>query len=334
MLAYAYQTLNQTGYDSLSAENFDNVQDLLSAILYHGISQQVKRGLHRDYIRNSEAMKNLRGKVNITDSIKRQTMITRQLVCDFDELGENTALNRILKSTVILLLKFGDIKADNRKNLKKVLWFFPKVATVDPMKISWNVGCFHKNNEHYKMLINICYLIINGMLMTEKGGQYKLRHYLDDQQMNRLYEKFVLFYYRKEHPELSVNAGYIKWNVDDGIDDLLPRMKSDIILTSGEKTLIIDTKYYSHAMQTNSLYGSTTLISTNMYQIFAYVKNYDRQLTGNVNGLLLYARTDEEIAPNNDYIIGGNKISVKTLDLTGDWKEIKNQLDSIILLLQ
>ncbi|WP_084726546.1 5-methylcytosine restriction system specificity protein McrC [Sporobacter termitidis] len=307
---------------------------MLSAILYHGIAQQVKRGLHRDYIRNTEVMENLRGKINITDSIKRQTMITRQLVCDFDELGENTALNRILKSTVVLLLKFGDIKADNRKNLKKVLLFFSRVTTIDPMKINWNLGRFHKNNEHYKMLINICYLIIKGLLMTEEGGQYKLRHYLDDQQMNRLYEKFVLYYYRKEHPELSVNAGYINWNVDDGIDDFLPRMKSDIILSNGTKALIIDTKYYSHTTQTNLLYGSTTLISTNMYQIFTYVKNYDRQLTGDVSGLLLYAKTDEEITPNNDYIIGGNKISVKTLDLGGDWKEIKHQLDSTILLLQ
>jgi 5-methylcytosine-specific restriction enzyme subunit McrC len=45
--------------------------------------------------------------------------------------------------------------------------------------------------------------------------------------------------------------------------------------------------------------------------------------------VLLYAKNDEEITPDNDYQMGGNRISVKTLDLGTGWEEIKIGLDGI-----
>ena len=38
----------------------------------------------------------------------------------------------------------------------------------------------------------------------------------------------------------------------------------------------------------------------------------------------------EDILPNNEYRMSGNKISVKTLDLTGYFKNIEDRLDSIV----
>ena len=42
-------------------------------------------------------------------------------------------------------------------------------------------------------------------------------------------------------------------------------------------------------------YNKQTLHSNNLYQIFTYVKNYDIQNSSNVAGMLLYAKTNEEI---------------------------------------
>jgi len=69
----------------------------------------------------------------------------------------------------------------------------------------------------------------------------------------------------------------------------------------------------------------------NMYQIFTYVKNSDKNNTGNVSGILLYAKTDETVLPDEKpFNIGGNNFSVKTLDLNTEFSEISNQLDEII----
>ena len=61
----------------------------------------------------------------------------------------------------------------------------------------------------------------------------------------------------------------------------------------------------------------------------AYVKNEDRAHTGNVSGMLLYARTTEEIEPWLSVPIGGNQISVRSLDLNRPFVEIADSLDRI-----
>lgn len=45
--------------------------------------------------------------------------------------------------------------------------------------------------------------------------------------------------------------------------------------------------------------------------------------------MLLYARTNENIQQDSDYIMGGNKISMKTPDLNHDSEMIKQQFDKI-----
>ena len=334
MLSYAYQNLNEGPYKNVDPETFNNIHELLSAILIRGTSNQIKRGLHRDYLPYTETTGRLKGKIDITESIKQQTMMNRKMVCHYDLFSEDTQLNQILKATLTLLLRHGNVSKKNKKLVRKLLLYFQNVTAVDPLHISWNTVSYPRNSPSYKMLINICQLIIKGLLLSTENGQYKLLLFLDDQQMYRLYEKFVLEYYKKEYPELNAKASYIDWDIGgDGNKMFLPAMKSDITLSYGVKTLIIDTKYYQRTMQTHTLFNSTTLISGNLYQIFTYVKNKDKNNSGNVSGLLLYAKTAEEITPDNEYIMGGNHISVKTLNLNSEWEIIKRQLDNIAVIL-
>lgn len=46
--------------------------------------------------------------------------------------------------------------------------------------------------------------------------------------------------------------------------------------------------------------------------------------------MLLYAKTDEDIFPDNSYQMSGNKISVKPLDLDCDFDKISEQLNQIV----
>lgn len=58
-------------------------------------------------------------------------------------------------------------------------------------------------------------------------------------------------------------------------------------------------------------------------------KNLDRNQTGNVAGMLLYAKTQEQITPNNKYSMDGNTIWVRTLDLNLPFPQIAEQLEKI-----
>ena len=329
MLAYAFHVLNEQGYKNITTEDFDNTAELCAAILARGIKIQIKRGLGKEYISRTESLASLRGKIDITESIKTQALQRRQLVCSYDEFSVNSFMNRIIKSTILLLLR-ADIAKTRKKELKKLLVYFDDVAPIDLHSVNWNMQ-YNRNNQTYRMLIGICYLIIKGLLQTQSDGTTKLMDFLDEQRMHRLYEKFILEYYRKEYPQIIANASQIPWQLDDDMGAMLPVMQTDIMLSYGEKTLIIDAKYYAHTTQLQ--YDKHTLHSGNVYQIFTYVKNKEAELADRpheVSGMLLYAKSDEDIYPENEYWMSGNRIEVRTLNLDGDFSMIKAQLDGIV----
>lgn len=326
MLSYAFQILSEQGYKQILTEEFDNVGELCAAILSKGVALQIKRGLGKEYLVNSDSLSTLKGRINISASIKEQSLIKRQLVCNYDEFSVNSYMNRIIKTTMEILLH-SDISKARKKDIRKLLVYFADVSSIEINSINWKLQ-FNKNNQAYRMLISICYLIIRGLLQTKSDGTTKLMDFLDEQHMSRLYEKFILEYYRKEHKEIDVSSSQIPWNLDDGESAMLPIMQSDVMLHSKDRTLIIDAKYYSRSMQVR--YDVHTIRSNHLYQIYTYVKNYDKDKSGNVLGLLLYAKTDEDITPHNIYQMDGNTIMVDTLDLNCDFNLIRQQLDQIV----
>ena len=321
MLSYSFSVLNEQGYKSITTEKFDNIAELMAAILVKGIATQLKRGLQKEYIGRTEELSLLRGKIDVSESVKTQTMLKSQMVCSYDEFSVNGLMNRILKSTVYLILK-SDISAKRKKELKKLMVFFADVELIDLNIVNWNIQ-YNRTNQTYQMMISICYLVVKGLLQTNSYGNTKLMDFIDEQRMCYLYEKFILQYYKKEFPQLSVNASRISWQLDNGEDTLLPIMQSDISLQKDNTVLIIDAKYYSHTTQVK--YDKHSLHSNNLYQIFTYVKNKDyelRQQKHEVSGMLLYA--------NNVYQMSGNQISVKTLDLNLPFSDISRQLNDIV----
>lgn len=329
MLTYAFQVLWQTNFEELGSEEFENIQDLFAAILSKGLAQQLKQGLYQEYITLNEELSTLRGKVDINSSIKLK-MHKKQLIgCEHDELSENNHFNQIIKTTANLLIRQSSVSVKYKNELKKEMLFFSNVDEIDVSTIRWDTLRFQRNNQGYKMLINVCYFVLEGLLYSDEHGNFKVASFLDEQRMCRLYERFILEYYRYHYNgRITANSAQVKWNVDDGVIDFLPIMQTDIMLKCKGKTLIIDAKYYGRTMQTGQ-YNATTLHSNNMYQIFTYVKNQDVAGDGSVSGMLLYAKTDEAITPNNQFMMHGNKISVKTLDLNLSFKDIASQLDLI-----
>ena len=331
MLSYAFRVLNEQGYKSIETEEFHNVAELCAAILTKGVSLQLKRGLGKEYISETQALSSPRGKIDVTASIKDLSKVKGQLVCTYDDFSVNSYMNMIIKTTMELLLK-SKISPARKKDIKKQLVFFGEVDTLDIHTINWSMR-FNRNNQSYRMLVSVCHLVIKGLLQTKSDGSTKLMDFLDDQQMHHLYEKFILEYYNTEYKHLKVkaSASMMDWQVDDGFRELLPKMKTDITLTCGDRTLIIDAKYYGQNLREQ--YGKASIPTDNLYQIYTYVKTKENELSGvphkKVAGMLLYAQTKDEGAFNNEYQMMGNRICVRTLDLSGDFSSIKRQLDEI-----
>ena len=327
MLAYAFTNLPQNDIKNFGAEKFDNIHNLFAAILSQGIGKQLKQGLYREYLNRTENLSTLRGKIEMPGTIKNFVSGKKILSCDYDELSENNFLNQILKTAAIFLLRHENVD-DNFKNLlKREVYFFSNVDKIFHENISWNKIRFPRNYQNYSLLIGICRLIFEGMIQND-GGNYKLADFLDEKEFCYLYERFLRAYYQKHFPQIKTSADQIFWALDDDYKNFLPTMKSDVTLSTKDRVLIIDAKFYSHTLQKN--FDTYKIHSGNLYQIFSYVKNFSARTSKKVSGMLLYARTDEEIQPDCVYQMSGNKISVKTLDLNKDFSEIAAQLNSVV----
>lgn len=329
MLSYAFQELKRRNYDDIDKEDFERVQDLFAEILYKGMSMQLKQGLYREYIEKHDTLPLLKGKLDIRETIRNRVQRKNVLSCEFDELSENNIFNQIIKTTACILMREKSVSRTRKVQLRSLLPFFDGVEEVNPFTIRWNMLRYQRSNQTYKMLMNICFFILDGMLMTDESGAYKMATF-SDEHMNRLFEKFVLEYYKVHHKDVSANTEHIEWDIDlekSPMIDFLPAMKTDITLRKENHVLIIDTKYYGHTLQYS--FNKATIHSNNLYQVFSYVKNEDKGNTGDIEGMLLYAKTQEEISPDLDAVFGKNRIRVKTLDLNKEFKDIAGQLDSI-----
>lgn len=326
MLSYAYKVLKQDGFADLGSEEFENIYELLAEILIKGIGVQIKKGIYKEYNPVEEDLNVLRGKVGLTKSLRLKAAAGTRLHCVYDEFSSDNILNQILKTTCLKLIKNERVRLTQKKKLKHLMMYFSEVSEISIKTVEWKKLNYHKNNLTYKMLINICYLIWEGLIVTEQSDKYQFADFIKDRQMAKLYEKFIYEFFKQECPDISV--GYqqqIKWKTDDGYIDLLPSMNTDITLTKDNHRLIIDTKFYSEALQKNYLSENRTFISSNIYQIFTYVKN--SVFKGKVSGMLLYPTVEYEI--EQEYRLEGNRLYIRTVNLDERFEEIYKRLMNI-----
>lgn len=337
MLAYAFQCLNVSEAKIYSKESFEFIGDLFAEILCNGVVKQLKAGLEKDYIPLEEELSTPRGKIGISETMRNYTRGSHTVYCEVDEYIENTLTNQILKVVLLVLMKSNDVEKARRERIKRILQHFSHVDEIDPIIIRWNTLQYHRNNQAYRMLMNICYLVLEGMIMSDTNGEpLKFKSFVDDIKMHKLFEKFLLEFYKKHYSrgKFRIAASKINWIVDeeDPWISLLPEMRTDITIEdkNNHKVLIIDAKFYSRTLQYNSIYENESLHSGNIYQVFTYVKNRDIKHDGSVSGMLLYAKTEHEPSRDFSCVVDGNRIFMRTLDLNCDFSEIQKQLFSII----
>lgn len=330
MLAYAFKGLKHKNFEKIAYEPFEHIEDLLAAILLRGITQQIKQGLHRSYLLRNEAIDSVRGRVLIPETIRYRINRRQRIECQFDELTVDNLFNRILKAGVCTLLRSDGVKKEIRLALKKSLSSMANVSAIDLNCVCWSRLQVSRQTQTYELLLNICRLIHLHSLHTEQSGKFRLEQWLDESSLAMLYQRFLLNYFREHHPYLLSAAKQIPWDSDGdaGSTSFLPVMISDVILTSVRRVLVIDAKFYSKTLQSH--HEKATFHSHNLYQIFTYVQNLQAQiLNKEVAGMLLYAKTQEAVVPNETLKLHGNTFSLRTLDLNCEFSSICQQLDEI-----
>jgi 5-methylcytosine-specific restriction enzyme subunit McrC len=326
MLVYAFEVLKSKEYERLGREDCEDIYDLLASLLLCGMNSLIKRGFLKNYVGHTEELNTIRGRLDMGQSIRKLSLQNTKAVCNFDEFNANIYFNQVLKTT-FLYLQRRPLQKNIKRDVSKILLFFNEIDAINISAIKWDNFVFNRNNAHYDILLYFCRLICEEAIANQSKGRKDFRT-IEDNLLPSLFERFVYAFY-KRHLPLPYRVLFqhkIEWKADKR--DMLPEMRADTIIESDSQKLIIDTKFYSKTLQNNRFSDNQTVISNNLYQIFAYVKNEAGKTSDkSVSGMLLYPQVD--LALSKAYSIDGHYFYIRTVDLNQEFGAIKQEMMDI-----
>ena len=339
MLCYAWNVTDYSDSTVCGEEEFDDIYNLLARILLKEVSILLKRGFYKEYVEKTEIMSNLKGQININDSVQQNTLKNMKMVCNYDEYSENVLFNQIIKATLIDFLKYSGLAKELQNQIRKILLSFNNIDLIKVEKKHFSMLRFHRNNLNYLVIINVCKLFKYGLIANVEDGSIKFANFISDDQMQKVYEMFILNFYKK-HLDKSiyrVHAPKIKWHLDSNaeeewgslfdIEDDPGDRRTDIVIENkiNKVQFIIDAKYYKETLVAKH-YNETELTyrTSHLNQVRGYL--LDSDYDGKKVGALVYPALNVDLERGTIISITSTPIIMKTLNLDTNWDNIKNDL--------
>ena len=346
MLLYAWDLMDLSGLFDAKWERAPDLRALLTQILAELTNRQIRRGLRGDYVDRSEALKTVRGGIDFNRTLSDLLLYKGQLHCEYQEYSLNVPRNQIIATTLQRQMRrgFEGINPSSRREvMDDVDRLVRMMSDIDDVGLSRSLIATEMrklgaNEREYKLMLRICEMLYEPRMpqesANERGESFRdwTRH-----RRNEIFERFVANFYilRLSGRSWRVSTQLTqRWHVtsDDDENGLgLPIMRPDIVLTSrdGSKRIVVDTKWYGSV--TSGYYGSMTVNSANLYQMYAYLASQDHESDAHrkATGILLYGRTKEGERKLRTRI-DEHSFWVETLDLYKKWEEIERDMAKLV----
>jgi 5-methylcytosine-specific restriction enzyme subunit McrC len=332
LFCYAWNRFEEAQSIPLGGTASPDLPNLLGKVLLGGTRALMRRGLDRGYQDTSEEIATVRGHIDLGASLRLRARNVRRLVCEYDELSHDLLHNQIIKASLRRLAKAQTIQANLAHDLAVTAQRMPGVSDIRLEASAFARVQLHRNNAYYDLILKIAKLAFDRLLPDPTSQGYAFHDVLrDEAKMARVFEDFVRNFYRAEQSELAVLLLTIRWDAKELSTTgagRLPHMIADIYLKSAHRRMIIDTKYYARALQ-QSLHGTESFQSSNLYQLFAYLKNAaaDPEFA-RCGGMLLYPEVNRSM--RECFNIQGHPVTVATINLFQPWPAISSELLSLI----
>ena len=366
MLLYVWGRYDKDLADSArevgSEGEISSLPNLFAHVLSEAVSHQLRRGLYRDYQPKEETGPRIRGQLQVGPSVGRMLFRQGLAQCVFDEFSPDTLHNRIIKTTLLRLLREGGLEEAIALRVRMLLPRLGEVGELDLRRRHFSEVRLHRNNREYGLLLDICRFIYEEAMPTPEGDRsMTFRAFAGDwfKRKGRLFQNFVSRFYEVR----ATDAGWTVKNTGKTFHHplqpaspesgaYLQRLESDVYLShlSGRKVLI-ECKFYGKPFASKPKRRTEKddelsdedvgaepeapgrkISNEHLLQLGAYMDGLSRKMEGpqGVEGLLLYVQPDDQPL-SADYVREGVKgapqpLRVRCLDLTKPWDAIEADL--------
>jgi len=334
LLCYAWNKLDEKDRVNVSIDDKTQLLDLFAKVLLNATRILLKRGIDRSYIDHTQEVVGIKGKLQLTQTLKSNLLFKNVAICTYDDLSSNILSNRVLVTTIYRLTRTKGVDKELKMELVELYRMLNGIGQIEISTSTFNMIKLNRNNRFYGFIMNVCQIIYENTLPSEKPGQFRFADFTrDDRKMNQLFEGFIRNFYRIEQRKFnSVKKETIRWQfekADNLSSQYLPQMETDISLENETEKIIIDAKFYRETMTVN--YEREKIKSANLYQVFSYLLNQEDEgepKTKTATGILLYPTIETDYDLEFQY--KEHSIQIRTINLNSNWKNISKRLKGII----
>ena len=255
---------------SLKIQNLPLLEIFISMFLCE-LEALVKKGIKSDYVALEENLNFLKGKLNINEQIKRNSIHKERFYVGYSEFLSDIKINRIIKTTLKFLYKKSN-SIKNQQKIRELLFIFDEVSECEDYKNFFAKLVINRQVKHYEQTLLWCKIfLLNNSFTLHKGDDIALALLFD---MNALFESYVGNFIKKSFPSTILQHSG-KHLVEEPKSF---KLRPDIFLKS---KFIADTKW--------KIVSSRDDISqADLYQLYAYGKKHECS-----NLYLIYPKIDD-----------------------------------------
>ena len=319
-------------------EDPGELPDLVAELLCVVVERRLRRNLSSGYAPQNEILRRVRGRIDLLQTACHRLLERGQVACRFERLILDTPRNRFVRFALerVALLVSSPRRRHTCLRLAADLGLLG-VGSARPTPVQLSADRFGRQDADDRLMVALAQLACDLALPTEEAGAVRL--FTPGREIawvRRLYEKAIAGFY-------AVVLRAKGWTVQPGqqlewpfgartarIPDILPGMRTDIVLNRAaeQRRIVIDTKF--NALLTNGWYREETLRSGYVYQIYAYLRSQEGEPIANTaEGLLLHPSVGGEIF-DEAVQIQGHVIRFSTVDLSLPAGKIRERLLAVV----
>lgn len=242
---------------SLKTQNLPLLEIFISMFLCE-LEALVKKGIKSDYVALEENLNSLKGKLNINEQIKRNSIHKERFYVGYSEFLSDIKINRIIKTTLKFLYKKSN-SSKNQQKIRELLFIFDEVSECEDYKNFFAKLVINRQVKHYEQTLLWCKIfLLNNSFTPHKGDDLAFALLFD---MNALFESYVGDFIKKSFP--STILQHSEKHLVEYPKSF--KLRPDIFL---EGKFIADTKW--------KIVSSRDDISqADLYQLYAYGKKHE-----------------------------------------------------------
>ena len=256
---------------SADLEAFDMpIFELLMRCYLEQVTTVVRKGIARTYVSRQDNLVFLRGKLQLTEHIRRNSYNSSRVYCEFDEYDVDRPINRLIKGALLLVSKLTKDPTNQQRCRELLFWFDGVPGTSDP-RLDFQRMQRDRLIQHYSPAMPLCKLILFGLNPLTQQGENQVVSMLFP--MEKVFEAYVGAKLPHQFPDWRISEQTTgRALVEEHLGRRIFQLRPDLMLTSAHRCVIGDTKW--KLIDQNNRSDKYGISQSDIYQLFGYTKKY------------------------------------------------------------